>query len=164
MIRDARKSDLEGVFGILNEHVLHGTATFDTEPYLVGRDDAWLIGRDLVRHPVLVADEDGSVAGWAALSPWSERGAYARTAEVSVYVSETSQGEGVGRALMRALIERAREAGLGVLVARIAEGNPASAALFASLGFHCFGTQRRCGEKLGRILDVELLDLHLDGG
>jgi len=66
VIRDARVSDLDGVFGILNEHVMHGTATFDTEPYVVGRDDAWLIGRDLARHPVLVADDDGSVAGWAA--------------------------------------------------------------------------------------------------
>ncbi len=45
----------------------------------------------------------------------------------------------------------------------MAEGNPASVALLASLGFRSFGTQRRCGEKLGRILDVELMDLHLDG-
>jgi L-amino acid N-acyltransferase YncA len=49
-------------------------------------------------------------------------------------------------------------------VGRVAEGNPASIALLESVGFRRFGTQRRCGEKFGRVLDVELLDLHLDGG
>jgi L-amino acid N-acyltransferase YncA len=53
---------------------------------------------------------------------------------------------------------------VGVLLARIAEANDASVALFESFGFGHIGTQRRCGEKFGRILDVELMDFHLDGG
>ncbi len=67
---------------------------------MAGRDDAWLTGRDRARHPVLVADDDGVVAGWAALSPWSTRGAYARTAEASVYVDEGHRREGIGRLLL----------------------------------------------------------------
>lgn len=164
MIRDAREGDLEAVFAIYNHHVLHGTATFETEPYVAGRDDGWLTERDRSRHPVIVAESGGSAVGWAALSPWSTRGAYARTAEASVYVDERWQRSGIGRELLEALIARGREAGLGVLVGRIAEGNPASVALLESVGFGHFGTQRRCGDKLGRILDVELMDLHLDGG
>jgi L-amino acid N-acyltransferase len=164
VVREARADDLPAVFAIYNEHVLHGTATFETEPYEAGRDDAWLTGRDLARHPVLVAEEDGAVAGWASLNEWSQRQAYARTAEASVYVDPAHQRRGVGRRLMEALVERGREAGLGVLVARVAEGNPASIELLESVGFRRFGTQRRCGEKFGRVLDVELLDLHLDGG
>ena len=70
---------------------------------------------------------------------------------------------GAGRLLLGALIERARDAGLGVILARIAEANEASVGLFESFGFGHIGTQRRCGEKFGRILDVELMDLQLDG-
>jgi L-amino acid N-acyltransferase YncA len=164
VVRDARVEDLPAVFAIYNEHVLHGTATFETEPYEAGRDDAWLTGRDVSRHPVLVDEEDGVVAGWASLNQWSERQAYARTAEASVYVDPAHRRRGVGRRLMVELVERGRSAGLGVLVGRVAEGNPASMALLESAGFRRFGTQRRCGEKFGRVLDVELLDLHLDGG
>jgi len=113
---------------------------------------------------VLVAERDGAVAGWGSLGPWSSRGAYARTAEVSVYVDAAHRRRGVGRMLVAALVERGRAAGLGVLLARIAEANHASVALFESFGFGHIGTQRRCGEKFGRVLDVELMDLHLDGG
>jgi phosphinothricin acetyltransferase len=70
----------------------------------------------------------------------------------------------VGRLLLAAVIERAREAGIGVILARIAEANEPSVRLFERFGFGHIGTQRRCGEKFGRILDVELMDLHLDGG
>jgi phosphinothricin acetyltransferase len=163
-VRDARLDDLEAIFQIYNHEVLHGTATFDTEPRTRGRDDGWLTGRDRERHPVIVAESDGCVIGWASLSAWSPRGAYARTVEVSVYVDASHRRSGIGRLLLAAIIERARAAGVGVLLARIAEANDASVALFESFGFGHIGTQRRCGEKFGRILDVELMDFHLDGG
>jgi phosphinothricin acetyltransferase len=164
-VRDARPEDLGAICEIYNEQVLHGTATFDTEPRVAGRDDGWLTQRDLARHPVLVAvDDEDAVIAWASLGPWSARGAYARTAEGSVYVAAGHRGAGVGALLLAALIDRGRAAGLGVILARIAEANDASVRLFERFGFAHIGTQRRCGEKLGRILDVELMDLHLDGG
>ena len=161
-IRDAHVNDLGAIFDIYNHEVLHGTATFDTEPRLVGRDDSWLTARDANHHPVIVAEVGHRVVGWASLSAWSSRKAYARTGEGSVYVHRDSRGEGVGRSLLAALIERARESGLGVVLARIAEANEPSVRLFEHFGFGHIGTQRRCGEKFGRILDVELMDLHLD--
>lgn len=160
-VRDASVGDLEAIFAIYNREVLGGTATFDTEPRIAGRDDRWLTGRDPRRHPVLVADLGDHVAGWASLSPWSERGGYARTAEVSVYVDAGERRGGVGRLLLSAVIERGREGGLGVVLARIAGVNEPSVRLFESTGFGHIGTQRRCGEKLGQVLDVELMDLHL---
>ncbi len=163
-VREARAADLPVIFEIYNHEVAHGTATFDTEPRVAGQDDGWLTQRDRGRHPVLVAAAGERVVGWASLSPWSERGGYARTVEGSVYVDADHRGEGVGRLLLEALIERARDAGLGVILARIAEANEASVGLFEAFGFTHIGTQRRCGEKFGRILDVELMDLQLDGG
>ena len=164
LIRDALPEDLGPIFDIYNHEVLNGTATFDTEPLVPGRDDAWLSERDRERHPVLVAEVGARVAGWASLNPWSSRGAYARTAEGSVYVHRELRGRGLGASLLGAAIERGRGAGLGVVLARIAEANAPSVRLFERLGFERIGTQRRCGEKFGRILDVELMDLHLDRG
>jgi phosphinothricin acetyltransferase len=163
-VRDATPADLAAIFAIYNEQVLHGTATFDTEPREVGRDDGWLTDRDARRHPVIVAEDGGEVVGWGSLSEWSPRRGYARTVEGSVYVHVDHRRRGVGRALLAELVERAPAAGAGVIVARIAEANEGSVALFEQFRFGHIGTQRRCGEKFGRILDVELMDLHLDGG
>ncbi len=163
-VRDARAEDLEAIFEIYNQEVLHGIATFDTEPRILGRDDAWLTERDAARHPVVVAVIDHRLAGWASLNPWSTRGAYARTVEASVYVHADQRSRGLGRLLLAALVERARRAEAGVILARITEANASSVGLFESFGFARIGTQRRSGEKFGRILDVELMDLHLDGG
>lgn len=161
-IRDARAGDLPGIFEIYHEQVMHGTATFDTEPKDTAAQGAWFSAHARERYPILVAEEDGRVVGWARLYPWSDRCAYARSAENSVYVHKDARGRGVGRELMRALIARARGAGVCVLLARIAEGNPASVALHRAMGFEPIGTMRRVGEKFGRILDVELMQLHMD--
>lgn len=160
-IRDAERADLGPIFEIYNHEVLHEVSTFETVPRDPARDAGWLTDRES-RYPVLVAERAAEIAGWGSLSQWSPRGAYARTAEVSVYVDRGDRGEGIGRRLLAALIERAPAGGIAVLLARITGENPASAALHEALGFNQIGIQRRCGEKLGRILDVTLLDLHLD--
>lgn len=160
-IRDIEPADLAAIFAIYNHEVLHDTSTFDTVPRRLGTDDGWLLERE-PRYPVLVALRDGEVVGWGSISQWSPRGAYARTGEVSVYVDRDERGKGIGRALLAALIERAPAGGIAVLLARVAGENPASVALHRSLGFERIGVQRRSGEKLGRVLDITLLDLHLD--
>lgn len=164
IIRHATPADLEGIFSIYDPEVLRGTATFETTPKSPDERRAWLDHHHAPRHPVLVSVNDaGAVLGWASLSEWSERCAYARAAEVSVYVRADQRGRGVGKALLGALADGARRAGLGVLLARIVEGNPASRKLHESVGFTTIGVMRRVGEKFGRILDVRLMELHLDG-
>lgn len=162
-IRDATEADLAGIFEIYDEQVLRGTATFETEPRSPAARLEWFHAHPRDRYPILVADAGGgAVAGWARLTPWSPRPAYARTAEDAVYAHPAHRGRGIGRALLLALVERARASGIAVIVARIAEGNPASVALHTSVGFTPIGTMRRVGEKFGRLLDVTLMDLHLD--
>jgi phosphinothricin acetyltransferase len=163
-IRPAERADLPRVFAIYNREVTAGTSTFDIEPREAGRDDGWLTDR-APYHPVTVAVAAGEVVGWAAIGPWSPRGAYRRTGEVSVYVDLDRRGAGIGKVLLHDLVERARTLPeIHVLLARIAQPNPASVAAHTAAGFRPFGVQRRCGEKLGRILDVELYDLDLDAG
>lgn len=161
-IRDATLADLPRVFAIYNREVEHGISTFDVEPRRVGRDDGWLTDR-AARHPVLVAAApEREVQGWASIGPWSPQGAYRRTGEVSVYVAAEARGRGLGGRLLGTLIARARGSEIKVLLARVALPNPASIAIHEANGFRSFGTQRRCGEKHGQILDVDLMDLHLE--
>lgn len=160
-IRAAVPEDLPGIFAIYDREVLHGTATFETTPKSASERTDWFRAH-AGRYPLIVAAEAGSVLGWAGLWPWSPRPAYARSAENSVYVDSGARGRGLGRTLLDALILRAREAGICVVIARIVEGNPASLRLHESAGFRTIGVMRRVGEKFARVLDVRLMELHLD--
>jgi phosphinothricin acetyltransferase len=162
-LRPATEADLSAIAAIYNHEVRGGVATFDTVEVSLEERRAWLARHTSPRHPVIVAEDGGDLVGWASLSPWSERCAYARAAEVSIYVAADHQGRGVGGALLGELIERGRVAGLGVLLARIARaGDGGSRRLHERHGFVHIGTMHRVGEKLGRILDVELFELQLE--
>ncbi|MGH8442048.1 MAG: GNAT family N-acetyltransferase [Nevskiaceae bacterium] len=161
IIRAATEADLPGIFAIYDREVLHGTATFDTEPKNEAERLAWLGDDAGGKYPILVAEIDGAIAGWARFYAWSHRCAYARAAENAVYVHADHRGKGVGRALLAELIRLAPQRGVHVLLARIVEGNPASRALHEAHGFTTIGVMRRVGEKFGRVLDVQLMERQL---
>ena len=161
-IRQATETDLPAIFAIYDREVLHGTATFDTELKSEAERLAWLRDDAKGKYPILVAEIEGQVAGWARLYAWSNRCAYARAAENAVYVHEQQRGKGVARTLLTELIRLAPQRGVHVLLARIVEGNPGSLALHEALGFRSIGVMQRVGEKFGRVLDVRLLERQLD--
>lgn len=161
-VRTASVRDLPGIFAIYDPEVLSGTATFETAPKSPAERLDWFNAHAQARHPLIVACEGDAVVGWAGGSRWSPRAAYDRAVETSVYIAASHRGRGFGRALMGELIARCRAAGAGVLLARIVEGNPSSLRLHEALGFQTVGITRRIGEKFGRILDVRIMDLHLD--
>lgn len=160
-IRLAEKTDLDAITTIYNEAIETTTATFDTEPKSKAEQLQWF-ERHGERFPIYVADIEGSIVGWASLSPWSGRCAYSDTAETSFYVKGEHRGEGVGRALKIAIIETARSLRFHVLIAQIAEGADASRHINERLGFHHVGTLREVGRKFGKVLDVHLYQLILD--
>jgi L-amino acid N-acyltransferase len=162
-VRAAREADLAAITAIYNEQVRCGTATFDTEPRGPEAARAWLAGHDPVRHPVLVAEEGGRVAGWASLTAWSPRGAYARTVEASVFVDGACRRRGAGRELVAALEAAARRAGHRVVLGRIEASNQASLSLFAAAGYRVVGVMHQVGEKFGRLLDVVVVELVIKG-
>ncbi len=160
-LRLATERDLEEIFAIYDREVLHGVATFDTQPRSAAQRLEWLAQHLPERYPVMVAECGGVVAGWGSISRWSDRSAYARTAEDSVYIGEPWRGRGIGRMILADLLVRAEAAGIRVVVARIVEGNPASIRLHEALGFGRIGVMRGVGEKFGRVLDVVLMDRRL---
>lgn len=161
LLRLATDADLDAIQAIYDDEVLHGVATFDTAVTTRERWVAWLAAHVSARHPATVAEVDGAVAGWASLSPWSPRAAYDRTAEVSVYIHRDHRGRGVGRILLSDLVERARVERLGMLIARVESSGVASLRLHHSVGFVTVGRFEAIGEKFGRLLDVDLLQLVL---
>jgi L-amino acid N-acyltransferase YncA len=155
-IREAKISDLNAITEIYNEVILTTTATFDTEPKTEGEQKAWFDSHGS-RHPILIAESNGVILGWASLSKWSDRGAYRDTAVISLHVKQEFRGKGIGRKLMGALISEGRRVGLHTIIARIAEGNDVSIHLAESFGFHHIGVMKEVGKKFGRILDVYLM-------
>jgi len=158
VIRPARAEDLPAIMDIYNDAILKTTASFDMEPRSLEEQQAWFAAHD-ARHPVLVAEKDGAVVGWASLSNFSQRCAYADTAEVSIYMEEAFRGQGIGRKLLEAIIEEGEKANLHTIIALIAEGNAASIHLHESIGFQPIGVAREVGRKFGRLLDVHFMQL-----
>ncbi|UCH90075.1 MAG: N-acetyltransferase [Thermoplasmata archaeon] len=155
-IRRATQDDLSAITEIYNYAILKTTATFDTEPKTVEEQKAWFEDHGS-QNPILVAELDTVIVGWAALSKWSDRCAYSDTAEISLYVKEEYQGQKIGKILMERILEEGREAGLHTVIARIVEGNEISIHLHESNGFVQIGIMKEVGKKFGKLLDVYLL-------
>jgi L-amino acid N-acyltransferase YncA len=157
-IRPAHASDAEAISRIYNQAVQNTTATFDTEPETPRERELWLAAHDGLRRPVIVAELDGRIVGWASLSTWSERCAYAASVEASAYVDEAHQGRGIGTALYAAVLEAGRTGGVHAVLARICTENEASIAMSKKLGFTEVGVLHEVGFKFGRWLDVMMLE------
>lgn len=155
-IRSAEIKDLEAIREIYNDAVLNTTATFDTQPRTGEQQLEWF-NKHSVLYPVIVFELVSEIAGWASLSKWSDRIAYAGTAEFSVYVKKEHRKKGIGRALLKHLIDRAVENKLHTIIARIAEANDTSVRMHKQNGFETIGIMKEAGLKFGRYIDVTLM-------
>ena len=159
-VRPATRGDLSTIRAIYNQYVHTSTCTFRLDPETAAEREAWFAGRGPA-HPVVVAEAAGAVLGWAALSPWKERAAYARSVEASVYVHPDYRRRGLGRVLLVDLIARGRALGHHVIIGGACTEHPASIALQETLGFEHVACFREVGYKFGRWLDVAYLQLIL---
>ena len=150
-------ADAEAIRAIYNVEVAESTVTFDLVPRSLADQRRW-IEEHSGGHPALVAiDDGGEVVGFASLSPYRPRPAYATTVEDSVYVHRDARGRGVGELLLREIIRLGTDHGFHSAVARIVGGHEASIALHRKCGFEEIGCEREVGRKFGRWLDVVLM-------
>jgi L-amino acid N-acyltransferase len=155
--RLAERRDAEVLRDIYNVEVLESTVTFDLVPRSLAEQVAW-IDEHSGGHPAIVAvSDDDEVVGFASLSPYRPRPAYAPTVEDSVYVHRDRRGHGIGRLLLTDLVELARNHGFHSAIGRIVGGHEASIALHRTCGFEEVGREREVGRKFGRWLDVVLM-------
>ncbi len=162
LIRDARDSDLDVILEIHNRAIRESLAIWTEQEADRAERERWLADHVVAGHPVIVAEVDGRVAGYATYGPWRPKTGYRHTVENSVYVHHDFQRQGVGRTLMVELIERARAAGLHVMVAGIEAGNTASIEMHRRLGFEEPIILREVGTKFDTWLDLAFMRLVLD--
>lgn len=164
-IEPATPRDVADIAAIYAHHVTHGTASYET----VAPDDDEMASR-LAKvvdadWPWLVArSADGAVLGYAYASQFRDRAAYRYACENSIYVRHDCCGQGVGKALLAALLKECEACGFRQMIAVIGGANPASAALHAALGFVHAGTMRSIGRKHGRWLDTVYMQIALGEG
>jgi L-amino acid N-acyltransferase YncA len=155
-IRAVALGDAEAIRAIYNVEVLESTVTFDLVPRTLEAQEAW-IRQHLGGHPAIVAVEDDRVLGFASLSPFRTRAAYAPTVEDSVYLDRAVRGRGIGEQLLREIVALGTDHGFHSVMARIVGGHDASIALHRKCGFEEIGCEREVGRKFGRWLDVVLM-------
>jgi phosphinothricin acetyltransferase len=160
VIRPAGESDLQAILDIYNEQVETATATFDLEPRSFEEQVDWA---KQFRHPyvLLVAEAHGKVAGWGCLHPFRSKAGYRFTTEDSVYVRADMRGLGIGKALLRALVDAASSNGFHTIIARIDGDNEVSVRLHSLGGFEHVGREREVGRKFDRWLDVVIMQRSL---
>jgi L-amino acid N-acyltransferase YncA len=163
-IRPAVAEDAEAVAAIYAEHVLTGTASFDTDPPDAAFWSVKILAVTGRGWPFLIAEEAGETAGFAYATQFRDRPAYAFTCENSIYVAADRRGRGLGTALLPALVAAAEAAGFRQMVAVIGGAEPASAALHARAGFREAGRMRSVGRKQGRWLDTLYMQRALGPG
>lgn len=156
IIRRAKIGDLTSITDIYNEAIEKTVATFDTTPKTIEERKNWFTNHG-PKNPILVAEKEENILGWASLSEWSDRCAYSDTAEISLYVKEEYQRKRIGRKLLEAIIHEGEKAGLHTIIARITEGNETSIQLHESVGFFHIGVMKEVGLKFGKRLDVYLM-------
>ena len=161
-IRLATTDDVGAINEIYNYYVATSLCTFHLEPITHAERLAWLQAHG-PRHPVTVIQGkgDGKVLGWASLSTFRERPAYAATVETSVYIHHEHHGKGLGRALLVDLVTRARELGHHTMLGGMEASQVASMRLHESLGFVRVAEFQGVGFKFGEWRDTVFYQLML---
>lgn len=153
VLRPLVRADWPAVEEIYEEGITTGHATFELAPPGWEEWDA--------EHAAccrLVAEDDGAILGWAALSPISDRCVYGGVAEVSVYVAGEAQGRGIGTRLLESLVKASEDAGYWTLQAGIFPENMGSVRIHERCGFRILGVRERLGKLNGVWRDVLLME------
>jgi phosphinothricin acetyltransferase len=156
-VRLATEADAEAICRIYNQGIEDRLATLETELRTAEERRQWLAARD-ARHPVIVAESDGTISGWGSLNVFNARPAYRFVADFSVYVERAWRGQGVGRVLLARLIELGREHGYHKLVLSAFPFNPGGMALYEKMGFRTVGIYEEQGQLDGQWVDTIVME------
>lgn len=162
VIRKANERDVPRLLEIYNYEVINGVSTLDLTPKTLDEWTNWFALHQTAEHPLLVAETDGIVSGYATLSPYRQKEAYKSTAELSVYIAPEYRRQGIASALMEEILKIARKSvSLHLIVSVITAGNAASEALHKKFGFSYCGTIHEAGFKHGEFRSIDNYELRL---
>jgi phosphinothricin acetyltransferase len=158
VIREALLSDLSSINSVYNHYVYNSTATFAEEDETEEDRLIWFQKHQQSQHPILVLEKEGAVIGWASLSAYHSRCAYANTVEVSIYFDHQKLGAGYGSQLFEAIMEAARSRSYHAVLGLVCSENVGSLKLMSRYGFLEVGRLKEVGLKFGRWLDVTIVE------
>jgi L-amino acid N-acyltransferase YncA len=163
MIRQAVENDMYQIMEIYNDAIQNTTAVYTYKTQTIEERLLWFKKKKEDNFPVLVAEEDNLVTGFATFGPFRPFPAYKYTIEHSVYVHKDYRKRGIGTALVKEIIKIAGEREYKTIVAGIDASNKNSIAMHEKLGFQYSGTVKKAGFKFGRWLDLVFYQLELPG-
>lgn len=159
-IRPTQIQDITSITALLNHEIVHGVAHFGTQP-IEESEIRGQLAQAGDRFPWYTAADDSGFLGFCKSAPWSTRGGYNWTAEVTIYLAPQARGRGIGKALYTKLLSTLRAQRFQVIVAGVSEPNPASVALHTSIGMKQTGYNTKMGFKHGRWIDVSYYQMIL---
>ncbi|MBP3041723.1 N-acetyltransferase [Bacillaceae bacterium Marseille-Q3522] len=161
LIREAVLRDLPAMLEIYNEAIRNSAATFDLEEQTLEQRQKWF-EKYGGNYPLIVAETDGKVVGYSCLSHFREKPAYRHSTEISVYITATLRGKGIGKLLLQEIIDRAKKLGFHTVISGVTAGNEASEKLHEKAGFTLIGRFKEVGLKFGKWQDVHFYQLILE--
>jgi L-amino acid N-acyltransferase YncA len=165
LIRPSADADLPAITAIYAHHVLHGTGSFETEPPSLADMSARRADVLSKGLPYLVAEHDGTVAGFAYGNWFKPRPAYRYSVEDSIYMAPDLQRRGLGRALLAELLARFEAVGIRKVMAVIGDSaNTGSVGIHLALGFTRVGIVESCGWKFGAWRDIVIMQKTIGPG
>jgi L-amino acid N-acyltransferase YncA len=150
-IRLATPPDLPSIVAIYNQAIVTGTANAYTEPFTPAERMGWFSAHDPASHPIYIYEANGEVVGWLSVSPYRDRPAVARTAEISYYVDYAHHRQGIGSALLEHALRDAPRIGKKIYLAILLEWNTGSIRLLEKYGFERWGYLPEVTELNGRL-------------
>lgn len=161
IIRPVSQQDLEAILDIVNYNIMNTTAIYDYDVKSLHEIEQWFADKQVNAWPLLVAEVDGSVAGYATYGTFRTKEGYKYTVEHSVYVSRAYHGKGIGSKLLQRLITLARQQGYHTMVGCIDADNTGSIAFHKKYGFTEAGLLKQSAFKFGKWLDLLFMQLLL---
>jgi L-amino acid N-acyltransferase len=160
-IREAEHKDLSIILTIMNDAIVHTTSIYDYKPRDHDFVENWFEKKRTDKMPVLVAEKNGGLVAYGSYGIFRAWEAYKFSVEHSIYVQQDFQGQGIGKQLLIALVDRAKKDGYHTMIAGIDADNQKSYAFHKKLGFAEVGKFKEVGYKFDRWLDLVFMQLML---
>ncbi len=161
-IRTAQVRDIPVILEINNHEILHSTVNYDFDPKTLDWQMDWFDQKMKAGFPVLVAEKEGLVLGFATFGPFRPKPGYRYTVEHSVYLATGSRGKGIGKLLMIELIQIAKNSGYHTMIGGLDGSNEHSYRFHQKLGFREVARFKETARKFDNWLDLIFMQLMLD--
>ncbi len=161
-VRLAIETDLPQILEIYNDIILHTAAVYQYEPHTLQMREEWFLTKQEQGFPVFVAEDNNELLGFSTIGTFRQWQAYKYSVENSVYVAAIHRGKGIGKLLLKPLIDASVELNMHTIIASIDATNEVSLQLHKKFGFKEVAHFKQVGYKFGKWLDLIFLQLILE--